>query len=73
MPTYVFRCQTCDTVFERFIRFADLANSPEILCPQCADRRIQRVWTAPIVLTTAARSEPTSVGGCGCGGSCGCS
>lgn len=73
MPTYVFRCDECDNVFERFISFSQLANPPEILCPQCTGRRIQRVWTAPLLMTAADRgSAPVSSGGgCGCR-TCGC-
>ncbi len=73
MPTYVFRCDECNNVFERFISFSQLANPPEIVCPQCAGQRIQRVWTAPLLMTAADRgAAPVSSGGCGCG-TCGCS
>lgn len=72
MPTYVFRCDECQNVFERFISFANLASPPEILCPQCASQRIQRVWTAPLLMTASERSFPVGNGGCGCG-TCGCS
>jgi len=73
VPTYVFRCAECDNVFERFLSFAQLASPPEILCPQCASQRIQRVWTAPLVMTAAeSRTPVTSGGGCGCGGTCSC-
>lgn len=72
MPTYVFRCEGCQTVFERFISFANLANAPEILCPQCTSKHIQRVWTAPLVMTAGESSVSVgSAGGCGCG-TCGC-
>lgn len=68
MPTYVFRCEECNNTFERFISFAHLANPPEILCPQCASQRIQRVWTAPLLMTTSERTTPASSGGgCSCG------
>jgi putative FmdB family regulatory protein len=73
VPTYVFHCAECDNTFERFLSFAQLDSPPEILCPQCASKRILRVWTAPLVMTAAERSAPASGGGCGCGGTCGCS
>jgi putative FmdB family regulatory protein len=75
VPTYVFRCDECNNTFERFISFAHLANPPKILCPQCASQRIQRVWTAPLLMTSAERGVARSgaSAGCGCGGTCGCS
>ena len=66
VPTYVFRCEDCQTVFERFISFADMANQPRILCPQCASQRLQRVRTAPLVLAAHERSTAGGNGGSGC-------
>ena len=71
VPTYVFRCEDCQTIFERFISFADMANQPTILCPQCASQRLQRVWTAPLVLNARERTTAGGNGGPGCAcGSC---
>ncbi len=71
MPTYVFRCETCATVFERFIRFAEWEHPRELVCPRCQERRIQRVWTMPLVLTSTERRQSEEGSTCGCQ-SCSC-
>jgi putative FmdB family regulatory protein len=66
MPTYVFRCEACATVLERFMRFADLEHARDMVCPHCQEGRLQRVWTVPLVLTLSERRSREGGSPCGC-------
>lgn len=75
MPTYVFRCDQCDSVFERALRWADAGSALSVSCPQCESPQVHRVWTVPLVLTSTAKSPAVNTGSsssCGCGSACGC-
>lgn len=66
MPTYDFRCQSCNTRFERHQSMTD-ATLPE--CPQCGGS-VQRLISAGvgfIVKGGGSRSMDVPMGGC-CGG-----
>jgi putative FmdB family regulatory protein len=77
VPTYEFRCTTCDTVFEE--QRAMAASSDPATCPQGHPdaRRLLSVFasTAGVgdTLRAAGPARPAVGGGGGCcGGSCGC-
>ena len=49
MPIYEYRCDNCNRVFEKLIR--SLSQPPEIICPHCQSRQVQRLISAPAVHT----------------------
>ena len=63
MPTYDYRCRTCDASFEVQRSLSDVSQPT---CPQGHVESI-RVWNAVAVGGTA--SAPAPSGGC-CGGGC---
>lgn len=57
MPIYAYLCQACGQSFDRLFKSA--AKIPkQVICPQCASRRVRRLITAP-----AARSGDGSARG----------
>ena len=64
MPSYDYRCRTCDTAFEVQRSISD-TSSP--LCPQ-GHAEASRVFTPVAVGGSAAAPAPAG-GGC-CGGGC---
>lgn len=40
MPTYEYKCNACDHVFERFQKISD---RPVRTCPECGKRRVRRL------------------------------
>jgi putative FmdB family regulatory protein len=63
VPTYDFRCRTCDTAFEVQRSISDVSTPS---CPQ-GHPETSRVFTPVAVGGTAAAPAPQ--GGC-CGGGC---
>ncbi|MFM9138542.1 MAG: FmdB family zinc ribbon protein [Actinomycetota bacterium] len=72
MPTYEFRCKTCDSVFEERRSMAQ-ANEPAT-CPQGHDTAVRLLSVFASVggnqSSTPAPSPAPRAGGCGSG--CGC-
>ncbi|MCU1594400.1 MAG: regulatory protein FmdB family [Frankiales bacterium] len=64
MPSYDFRCRTCDTAFE--VRRSISSVEPAV-CPQ-GHTETTRVFT-PVAVGGAAAAPASSGGGC-CGGGC---
>lgn len=64
MPTYAYRCRTCDTAFE--VQRSVTASPPVTPCPQ-GHEQTSRVWSA--VAVSSGAPAPSSGGGC-CGGGC---
>jgi putative FmdB family regulatory protein len=52
MPIYEYRCDECNQRFEKLIR--SLSQPPEISCPHCQSRQVQRLISAPAVHTGSA-------------------
>lgn len=50
MPTYEFRCDTCNHVFEKFGKRMDEAREPEI-CPKCLEAAV-RIYSTPAIVIT---------------------
>ncbi len=69
MPTYEFRCKTCDAVFEER-RAMSQANDPAS-CPQGHDNSVRLLSVFASVGATAPQQAPAPRGG-GCGGGCAC-
>jgi putative FmdB family regulatory protein len=76
VPTYEFRCTTCDTVFEE--RRSMAASSDPATCPagHPGARRLLSVFAstsgAGDTLRAAGPARPAATGGGCCGGACGC-
>ena len=66
MPSYDYRCRTCDTRFE-VRRGLDETETP-VVCPQGHDAT-SRVFTA-VAVGGSASSAPAPTGGGCCGGGC---
>ena len=72
MPTYEFRCRTCDSVFEERRPMAEA--SAVATCPSGHDdtvRLLSLFAAARGAQASAVPSVPSGGGGC-CGGGCGC-
>jgi len=53
MPLYVYQCETCNTSFEKLVRFSQ-ADQPQA-CPKCQSQDTHKQITA-----AASRSSSTS-------------
>jgi putative FmdB family regulatory protein len=70
MPTYEFRCRTCDSVFEERRAMADASSGA--ICPEGHDDTVRRLSVFAAARSGGARPAPAAArGGC-CGGECGC-
>ncbi|MDP9436570.1 MAG: zinc ribbon domain-containing protein [Actinomycetota bacterium] len=67
MPTYAYRCRTCDSAFE--VQRSVTASPTATPCPQ-GHEQTSRVWS-PVAVggTASAPAAPSGGGGC-CGGGC---
>jgi putative FmdB family regulatory protein len=70
MPTYEFRCKTCDTVFEERRAMSE-ANDPA-QCPQGHDNSVRLLSVFASVGATVPQQAPAPRSGGGCGGGCAC-
>ncbi|MFM8811575.1 MAG: zinc ribbon domain-containing protein [Actinobacteria bacterium] len=73
MPTYEFRCKTCDSVFEER-RAMSQANDPAT-CPQGHDNAVRLLSVFASVGASGSSSPapaPAPRAGGGCGSGCGC-
>jgi putative FmdB family regulatory protein len=71
MPIYEYRCQDCETRFEKLVRSSD---SNEILCPSCGKNRLELQLSTFAAHSGNSRSEAPacpSAGGCPNAGMCG--
>jgi len=70
MPIYAYRCDSCDTRFERLVR-----GETTVTCPECSGRKLERLMSLPARPGSAgkpadfSRLGPPASGGC-CGGGC---
>jgi putative FmdB family regulatory protein len=67
MPLYDFTCDDCGTRFERLVRRE--AELPDVSCPSCEGRQVQRALSLPAAPVSAAPAPGPS--GCGVGPPCG--
>ena len=47
MSVYKFKCDNCDTVFEKRFHMGD--DMSGVVCPECHSNRVHRVFTVPYV------------------------
>jgi putative FmdB family regulatory protein len=78
MPSYDYRCSSCEALFEVRRSFKD-ANDPAE-CPQCGSLKTQKKLSAVAFISKGGSDNrpsknsmpvPVSSGGCGCG-ACSC-
>lgn len=43
MPTYGFKCKSCETEFDRFLKIAEMDNPLSEPCPNCNKVEVARV------------------------------
>lgn len=50
MPTYDYKCQTCEHEGEVRMRIADLdlPENVDAICPECGAATFRRNWSAPV-------------------------
>jgi putative FmdB family regulatory protein len=70
MPIYTYRCNACETEFDRLVR-----SDTRVACPECRSRKLERLISLPAPPAGGAKSSdlsrlgPPPGGGC-CGGGC---
>jgi len=72
MPIYEYRCQDCQTRFERLVLRA--ADAGEVTCPACGQKRVSQelsVFAAPSGGGREASPACPSAGTCPSAGVCG--
>jgi putative FmdB family regulatory protein len=68
MPLYEYRCDACESRFERLVR----AFREDVACPDCGSAEVERLLSTFAFSSGGANAGPGG-GGCGCGrGGCGC-
>lgn len=58
MPTYEFRCESCDQNFERFLKIVEMDIPLSNPCPECSSGPVKRVVSG----ATYAFMSPESLG-----------
>jgi|LGVD01.1.fsa_nt_gb putative FmdB family regulatory protein len=57
MPIYEYRCQECGEKFEKLVR--SMKNpGPEIKCPKCGGREVEKLLSAFGLRISGSTSEP---------------
>lgn len=73
MPIYEYKCEKCETRFEKLVRRA--ADENELACPQCGERHLSQeysTFSARANGATAEQQGPSCPGGmCRTPGMCG--
>ena len=69
MPIFEYRCQACETSFEKLLRSSDKVD-----CPACGSRRVEKLISIPARpasgTTAGMTCESMPQGGCCGGGMC---
>ena len=72
MPTYEYRCQDCDHVFEVFATFKQKAAGLQPECPQCHSSRVRQAFGSVMLIRNSSGGiAPLPAGGCCPGGGAG--
>jgi putative FmdB family regulatory protein len=64
MPTYEYRCDECQKIYDVIQRISDVALT---ICPACGSQHIKRCISLPAIITKsktvpqAARTEPPAL------------
>ncbi len=64
MPIYEYKCETCETKFEKLVRSSD--NRNELSCPACGERHLSQEYSTFSARANGASSEPAAPS-CGAG------
>ena len=67
MPLYEYRCRSCDSRFETYVR----ARVDPVNCPECRADTIEKLVSSFALTSGGTRGMSSGSGGCGRGG-CGC-
>lgn len=59
MPLYVYRCASCEHVFEELVTASDAAATVAIVCPECGAEDTERQLTTFAVQSGGSKAEPT--------------
>ena len=57
MPLYVYRCRSCDHVFEELISAAGAREATAVACPSCAAEDTERELTTFAVQSGSAKAK----------------
>ncbi|MBM3785011.1 MAG: zinc ribbon domain-containing protein [Acidobacteria bacterium] len=69
MPLYEYRCQECETRFEKLVR----ASAPGVVCPKCGGGHLEQQYST-FAAKASGPAEACPPAGCGaCGGPRACS
>ena len=60
MPLYDFRCDACETPFERLVRRRD----ESVACPDCGSATVERLMSAPVARVDGRSPDLPIAGGC---------
>jgi len=71
VPIYEFSCLTCRHTFDVFGSYA--SRDERQVCPQCEGTNTRAMFSTFAVVGSGDATGASTVGGCGCGGSCSCS
>ncbi|HXK59211.1 MAG TPA: zinc ribbon domain-containing protein [Acidobacteriota bacterium] len=64
MPIFEYRCDKCQTTFERIV----LGRSEEIVCPKCGNEKVQKLLSSFAVSAQTSKSSPPIGAACPRGG-----
>lgn len=68
MPLYEYRCDDCETTFEKMVRFTEDPNQPQE-CPECHGQNTRKqITTFAARLRSAIYGTGSSSGSCGSSG-----
>lgn len=56
MPIYEYRCLECEERFEKLVR--SMNSVPEVKCPKCGGRKVEKAFSAFGIGTSGSASEP---------------
>lgn len=54
MPIYDYRCGACGQVFEKLVM---PSKEPELICPDCGSKEVERVTSLPTLTGTSAKHD----------------
>jgi putative FmdB family regulatory protein len=66
MPLYEYRCKSCQTVFEKMVRWSEADRSPE--CPHCQGSDTQKKVSAFASMSSGGTVSSSSSSSCGSSG-----
>lgn len=61
MPLYEYRCESCGTTFEKFVR--SFSSNGDIECPECASKEVNKAFSS---FATGGTTSTTSTSAANC-------